>query len=86
MDDDHFPTASEIHEYTNHSMDRKIDKLYDKLKEKIIDAADKGEYYIYFYEYLPHTLINYLQKLGYDVTVNNQYNEFYYDIDWSEVG
>lgn len=85
MDNNYFPTARQAYEWTDEGSEKYLSSVYAELKEKIIDAANSGKDYIYYDKFLPHSVVSHLRKLGYDVTVNSQYNEFYYDIDWSEV-
>lgn len=84
MDNNYFPTAQQAHELTKEESEMYSNRVYAELKEKIIAAANNGKNYIYYDKFLPRSIVSHLRKLGYDVAVYNQYNDFYYDIDWSE--
>ena len=81
---DYFPSAEAMRNYTDKALKVRFDVIYGQLKEKIMAAANKGEYYIYYIDPLPQPVIEQLINLGYDIDCGHDKNEVYYTITWKE--
>ena len=81
---EYFPSAEAMRNYTDKALKVRFDVIYGQLKEKIMAAANKGEYYIYYTDPLPQPVIEQLIKLGYDFDCEHDRNEVYYVITWGQ--
>ena len=81
---EYFPSAEAMRNYTDKALKVRFDVIYGQLKEKIMTAANKGEYYIYYVDPLPKPVIEQLIKLGYDFDCEHERNEVYYVITWGQ--
>ena len=80
---DYLPTAKQMCELTDSILLSKLTKTYGQIKQEIIAAANKGDYFIYFDKTLPRPVVDHLKELGYHIRCENERNEVYYVISWS---